>query len=42
MLFEGIIIKILGKDKSAKWDPVFIVRKEAGILLPEIKNYFKK
>ncbi len=39
---EGIIIKILGKDKSAKWDPVFIVRKEAGILLPKINNYFKK
>lgn len=39
---EGIIIKILGKDKSAKWDTVFIVRKEAGILLPKINNYFKK
>lgn len=39
---EGIVIKLLGKDKNYKWDKAFIVRKEAAKLYPLIREYEKK
>ena len=39
---EDIVLKVLGKDKEFNWDNAFIVRKEASLVLPLIKEYFKK
>lgn len=40
--FEGVVLKILGKDGISNWDDAYIVRREAEELLLTIKEYLKK